>query len=43
MSFSVKILIQMEWMDERLQPFYNLKNDTAKGNIIDAKTKDLLW
>ena len=42
MTFSIKILIRLNWKDERID-FYNLKNETDKGNIVEADVKDLLW
>ena len=42
MTFSIKILIQLNWKDERIR-LYNLKNDTNKGNIVESEIKDLLW
>ena len=42
MTFSIKNLIRLNWKDERID-FYNLKNETDKGNIVEADVKDLLW
>ena len=42
MTFSIKILIQLNWKDERIG-FYNLKNEANKGNIVEADMTDLLW